>query len=149
VSLLHDCRRLTPELYAIFERGLVGAAMKANAVFFAGGTDAGVIKLIGEVFENASVMAPVVGVAPLPALRQRHLLKDADRRYGYKKPIDYNPACPRADTDNAFQFNDRKTGQPNGKFVNVALNPNQSHFICVDNDVPDDGFPFACELKVT
>ena len=49
--------------------GLVRAAIEANAVFFTGGTDAGVIKLIGEVFERCNVEAPIVApsVSSFPA----------------------------------------------------------------------------------
>ena len=55
--------QLTPEVHTVFQKGLVGAANKASAVFFAGGTNSGVISLIGSVFE-AGVEVPLVGVAP-------------------------------------------------------------------------------------
>ena len=57
--------QLTPDLMTVFQKGLVGAANKASAVFFAGGTNAGGL-LIGAAFEEAGVKAPLVGVAPLP-----------------------------------------------------------------------------------
>lgn len=118
--------KLTAELNTLFERGLVGAATEARAVFFAGGTNAGVIALIGSVLEEAGVQAPLVGVAPLPALRQRHLLSKHNVAIDpYSRPVDYDHEELPAPTDT-------KIAPPS------ALNPNTTHFLCVHDGRPLD-----------
>ena len=136
---------LTNAVYRIFERGLVAAAMEANAVFVAGGYNAGVIKLIGEVFEKEGVMAPLLGIGSLPAVRQRDMLRSKSRiGTKYDTPIDYNPnepATPYAPDD-----------PTSDSWFNMPLDPNTTHFVLVDKELEvRDGkeeFPMGKELQL-
>ena len=53
--------QLTAQLQRVFDRGLVAAASVTKAWIFTGGTDSGVMKLVGEAMHKYGLDVPVVG----------------------------------------------------------------------------------------
>jgi len=69
--------QLTSQLQRVFDRGLASAAAMTNAWIFTGGTDSGVMKLVGEAMHKYGLVdVPVVGVAPWGAIAGRKELSD-------------------------------------------------------------------------
>ena len=67
---------LTAQLQRVFDRGLAAAAAMTNAWIFTGGTDSGVMKLVGEAMHKYGLIdVPVVGVAPWGAISARKSLE--------------------------------------------------------------------------
>ena len=62
---------LTANLQRVFDRGLAMAAAMTNAWIFTGGTDSGVMKLVGEAIHKYGLDVPLVGVAPWGAVLGR------------------------------------------------------------------------------
>lgn len=63
--------QLGPTLQRIFDRGLATAAAMTNAWIFTGGTDSGVMKLVGEAIHKYGLDVPLVGIAPWGAVLGR------------------------------------------------------------------------------
>ncbi len=102
---------LTPELQQTLDRGLISVASSLQAWFFSGGTDTGVMKVMGDLkHRHRSILehVPLIGVTPWGAVNQREPL---ERTHG--KTVAYDVGSPA----------DRQ-GAP--------LNPHHSHFVLVD-----------------
>jgi hypothetical protein len=68
--------QITAQLQRVFDRGLAAAAAMTNAWIFTGGTDSGVMKLVGEAMHKYGLVdVPVVGVAPWGAISARRSLE--------------------------------------------------------------------------
>ena len=68
---------LSPRLYHLFSEGLTSAALSAKAWIVTGGTDSGVMKLVGQaIAARGATGIPVIGVAPWGAVNGRELLTD-------------------------------------------------------------------------
>ena len=99
--------QLTATLQRVFDRGLATAAAMTNAWIFTGGTDSGVMKLVGEAMHKYGLDVPLVGVAPWGAVLGRQQLAGCR---GEK--VDY------------------RAGQPS--MLGARLNPYHTHQILVD-----------------
>ena len=71
--------QLTSTLQRVFDRGLATAAAMTNAWIFTGGTDSGVMKLVGEAIHKYGLDVPLIGVAPwgtslVPHHHHHHML---------------------------------------------------------------------------
>jgi hypothetical protein len=99
---------LPPRLLHAFSQGLAVAALSAKAWIFTGGSDTGVMKLVGETVRRHDIRTPVIGVFPWGALNNRGILEDACGGTAIYK------ASPHT-----------KEGAP--------LNPFHSNFLLVDN----------------
>ena len=61
--------QLTAQLQRVFDRGLAAAAAMTNAWIFTGGTDSGVMKLVGDAMHKGGLVdVPLVGIAPFAAV---------------------------------------------------------------------------------
>ena len=68
--------QLTSQLQRVFDRGLAQAAAMTNAWIFTGGTDSGVMKLVGEAMHKGGLVdVPVVGIAPWMAIHGKSALE--------------------------------------------------------------------------
>ena len=67
---------LTAQLQRVFDRGLAQAAAMTNAWIFTGGTDSGVMRLVGEAMHKGGLVdIPLVGIAPWAAVYGRAALR--------------------------------------------------------------------------
>jgi hypothetical protein len=55
--------KLKPHVLDVFNRGLVRAAQQTNAWIITGGTDTGVMKLVGEAVRDYQAAVPCIGVS--------------------------------------------------------------------------------------
>ena len=78
----HDLDRLRP----LFERGLVPLAERLGLVVVDGGTDAGVMRLIGRARTSAAATFPLVGVPAVGTVRFPGKHWRAQRRWSLKHP---------------------------------------------------------------
>ena len=123
--------QLTSQLQRVFDRGLVAAASVTKAWIFTGGTDSGVMKLVGEAMHKYGLDVPVVGVAPWGAIQGRELLENCKG-----EQIDYQKS------------------KPNSARMEVRLNPHHTHQILVDtakeysNDTPVFGQEQALRARL-
>ena len=62
---------LDRKLQSVFDRGLVSAAASTNAWVITGGTDTGVMKLVGNAFNSAGESLPLIGVASYGCVKGR------------------------------------------------------------------------------
>ena len=62
---------LSPRLQNMFDRGLVSAATAAKAWVITGGTNTGVMKLVGNAMHTHQADAPVIGIGPWGACNRR------------------------------------------------------------------------------
>jgi len=99
---------LTANLQKVFDRGLATAAAMTNAWIFTGGTDSGVMKLVGEAMHKYGLDVPLVGVAPWGAVLGRQSMTGVK---GDK--VDYRAG-------------------DNGGIHGARLNPYHTHQILVD-----------------
>ena len=69
---------LPPALHSKIEDGLVMAAASLNTWIVTGGTNAGVMKLVGDIMHRASLKfpPPVIGIAALSGIRERHDIRN-------------------------------------------------------------------------
>ena len=68
---------LDHELENLFKRGLESSARSTNAWIIDGGTDSGVMKMVGDAFQSSQGMVPLIGVVPWRKLTHRELFFDA------------------------------------------------------------------------
>ena len=104
---------LTPDLFAAFRRGLVSVAMSAKAWIFTAGSDAGVMKLVGNAvaaLAKDDVRLPLIGVFPWGVTNGRQILQSHSGRVAR-----YPDAGLEATRDGA------------------PLNATHTHFILVDD----------------
>ena len=106
--------QLTSQLQRVFDRGLVAAASVTKAWIFTGGTDSGVMKLVGEAMHKYGLDVPVVGVAPWGAILGRSTLDNCK-----------GEMVPYSLTD----VEEKKEVEPG---AGAKLNPYHTHQILVD-----------------
>ena len=71
-----DSILLTSQLRRVFDRGLAAAAAMTNAWIFTGGTDSGVMKLVGEAMHKYGLVdVPIIGIAPWGAIVGRDAMQ--------------------------------------------------------------------------
>lgn len=66
---------LPPQLLRAFSHGLASTALAAKAWIFSGGSDTGVMKLVGDTVRHYDIRTPVIGVFPWGAVNNRDLLE--------------------------------------------------------------------------
>ena len=68
---------LTPESHSKIEEGLVLSATSLNTWIVTGGTDAGVMKLVGDIMNHANLKSPppVIGIAALSGIVERTIIR--------------------------------------------------------------------------
>ena len=117
---------LTSQLQRVFDRGLAAAAAMTNAWIFTGGTDSGVMKLVGEAMHKYGLVdVPLVGVAPWGAISGRYALEGCK---GEEVSVQYRPTG--ADTEG-------------------RLNPYHTHQILVDDRAGSaEGSAWGCEIPL-
>ena len=100
--------KLKPHVHDVFNRGLVRAAQQTNAWIVTGGTDTGVMKLVGEAVRDYQADVPCIGVATWGAVHGREILAANHGRDEF--------------------FIKTKANDTSG----AALEPNHTHFLLVD-----------------
>ena len=65
---------LTPRLQSLFTNGLTHVAGRSNVWIITGGTDSGVMKLVGNAMASVGHKNPIIGIAPYMATNGRDLL---------------------------------------------------------------------------
>ena len=88
-----------------------GGARICQAWIFSGGSDSGVMKLIGDVKSRYNIEAPLIGFVPWDVIHHRQKLEEAGGK-DRKVPVLYKRLPPTVD--------------------NVSLNPHHTHFLLVD-----------------
>ena len=97
---------------AVFERGLRNAASKTGAWIITGGTNSGVMKMVGQMVQKAGDDAPVcLGIAPLGCILHHEEMAAGGKGHIYHYPKE-----------------ETKKGVPR-----AVLDPNHSHFVLVDD----------------
>lgn len=119
--------KLQPRLLKAFKHGLAKAAQATNAWVFTGGTDSGVMQLVGEALSETQCSAKMIGVATWACVWGKERLEGC---YGGTRDVVRE------------RQNDRN---------HANLEPHHTHFILVDNGAsPQRAFreAFAKAIKV-
>ena len=111
---------LTPRLQSLFTNGLTHVAGRSNVWIITGGTDSGVMKLVGNAMASVGHKNPIIGIAPYMATNGRDLLNGC-----HGDTVKYGGVAPAG-----------RQGAP--------LNPNHSHFLLVDAGTQRS--PFGTEI---
>ena len=98
----------------IFQRGLIGAASTTNAWIMTGGTDTGVMKLVGKTVQESNLDVPCIGVVPWGVIADREKLTQKENG-----------------TVHNYVGVTTRSSDPNK--THVALDPNHTHFVFVDS----------------
>ena len=117
--------QLTATLQRVFDRGIATAAAMTNAWIFTGGTDSGVMKLVGEALYKYGLEVPLVGIAPWGAVQGKRALHGAKgETYNYRG------------------------GPPAGH--EAKLNPYHTHQLLVDSwaEYPDGALAWGHEIEM-
>ena len=121
--------KLEPHLELLFKRGLAEAARSTDAWIITGGTDTGVMALVGEAIAVHSATdgerMPCIGIAPYRAVMHKERF--------------HQPGQPGGRIHTRW----KKMGRNSS--VEAGLDPNHTHFLLVDND--KKGSPFGGEIK--
>lgn len=116
---------LTSQLQRVFDRGLAQAAAMTNAWIFTGGTDSGVMKLVGEAMHKGGLVdVPVVGIAPWNAVHGKSALAGCK---GQEVFVD--------------------AGRASRESIEGRLNPYHTHQILVDSGPMAAGWGSEIELR--
>jgi len=99
---------LSRQLQKAFADGLSSAAMSSKAWILTGGTDTGVMKMVGSAMQASSGQVPVIGIGAWGTTNGRKMLQDA-------RGIAVNYSADKANADGA------------------PLNSSHTHFILVDS----------------
>jgi len=113
---------LTSQQLLSFDRGLCSAALSAKAWIFTAGSDAGVMRLVGDAMARHEVGLPLIGIFPWGVTNGRGQLASA-----VNGTTPYRPSPPT------------RQGAP--------LNPNHTHFVLVDSGT-EGGAAFGTEIKL-
>lgn len=139
--------RMQPHVHDVVNQGIVKAAKKTDAWLVTGGTDTGVMKLVGEAVRKADVDVPVIGVTPWLAVYGREQLER-----------DTQPSSPSSVSTEADDMVRREAEAEDGGRVRfyrrtkpddhmgVALQPNHTHFLLVDTPHVQGKSPFGTEI---
>jgi len=101
--------KLKPHVLDVFNRGLVRAAQQTNAWIITGGTDTGVMKLVGEAVRDYQADVPCIGVSTWGVVNGREQL--SGNRGTEEFYLKTKPAGPEG----------------------ASLEPNHTHFLLVDS----------------
>ena len=121
-------------LEQIILRGLASAARSARAWLFDGGTDSGVMSLVGRAFEEEQdeLTPPLIGVAPFGKITHRKSFLDhtppPGELYGSESPVAYIKRIPNSSSS-------------------VALDPLHSHFLLVDDQANENEWAVEIALR--
>eukprot|EP01111_Echinosteliopsis_oligospora_P006058 TRINITY_DN2003_c2_g1_i1.p1 TRINITY_DN2003_c2_g1~~TRINITY_DN2003_c2_g1_i1.p1 ORF type:complete len:532 (+),score=122.44 TRINITY_DN2003_c2_g1_i1:142-1737(+) len=106
------------EVFNIFNKGLSDTANATNAWIVSGGTEAGIMQVVGSAHKNIpNNDIPCIGIVSLPALAGAEQFADNDEVMDYK----------------------RKEG--------TNLDPNHTHFILVNENLAPGAFKFGHEIE--
>lgn len=106
---------MTDKQKLVFRRGLLSAARTTNAWIMTGGTNAGVMEMVGRMLQESSVEVPCIGVTSWGVVADKEeMAKKANGRV-----LDYNG---KTKLGAKFEAAEQR----------VALDPNHSHFVLVD-----------------
>lgn len=128
--------RVQPHVSEVVNEGLCRAAKQTDAWIVTGGTDTGVMKLVGDAVAKSHLDVPVIGIASWGATHGcDQLVCDAGA------PLDVDATGDDVDADVRFYA-------PMGAAdsMGASLNPNHTHFILVDAPTPPNGSPFGLEI---
>uniref|UniRef100_A0A7S3AMF8 TRPM SLOG domain-containing protein n=1 Tax=Haptolina ericina TaxID=156174 RepID=A0A7S3AMF8_9EUKA len=75
---------LTPQLQSTFSSGLASAAMSSRAWVLTGGTNTGVMKMVGKAMQEQAPKVPVIGIGPWGAIAGRDDKGGLAEAYGDK-----------------------------------------------------------------
>ena len=100
--------KLAPSLQSVFSEGLSSAASSSRAWILSGGTNTGVMKLVGAAMQDHPGDVPVIGIGPWGAITGREQLAEC---HGEK--INYESFAASSE--------------------GASLNPGHTHFILVDS----------------
>ena len=118
--------QLTSQLQRVFDRGLAAAAAMTNAWIFTGGTDSGVMKLVGDAMHKGGLVdVPLVGIAPFGALHGRKALAGTK---GQEVHVSGSSSGGSGGGSGAGSAG----GNGARSEVEGRLNPYHTHFILVD-----------------
>jgi hypothetical protein len=109
---------LTPNVRDAFYQGLIFAAVTTQAWIISGGTDTGVMKLVGEAIRASGATTPTVGIVPWGAVAQR---EELEGRCGDDVVYDNSLPPPRN---------------------HANLNSHHTHFLLVDSNVENSSEEF-------
>jgi hypothetical protein len=121
--------KLEPHLELLFKRGLAEAARSTDAWVITGGTDTGVMALVGAAIAAHSATGgermPCIGIAPYRAVMHKEK---------FHKPGEHG---------GKVHARWKKMGRNSG--FEAGLDPHHTHFLLIDND--KKGSPFGGEIK--
>ena len=120
-TIQHPCAHHPSQ--AAFDRGLIGAATAAKAWLITSGSNAGVMRLVGDAVRKHEVSVPLIGIFPWGTTNCRERLDDA-----IGKVAPYGKATPAS-----------RDGAP--------LNRDHTHFILVDSGA-ENGAAWGTEIAL-
>ena len=113
----------------IFQRGLISAASTTNAWIMTGGTDTGVMQMVGKTLQESNLDVPCIGVVPWGIVADREKLARADNG------AVHNYVGATFHSDDPCK-------------TRVALDPNHTHFVFADSgNSGSDAFGDEIELR--
>ena len=123
--------QLQPLQKAIFRRGLREAARQTKGWIITGGTNAGVMKLVGTTVRESDDPLVCVGVATLGSIdRHEDMLRAKPRSvFSYERECAYDEEDERMSNMSGTSSRPQQT--------RTSLDPNHSHFILVDDGTTD------------
>eukprot|EP01043_Picozoa_sp_COSAG02_P017395 COSAG02_NODE_788_length_17190_cov_18.177403_5_plen_1477_part_00 len=111
---------LRPDALSSFHEAMIHAIENTNGWIVSGGTDSGVMKLMGDILAQNEAMHTAVGIVPWVVVNGRtELIDDTDGRKGTP--------------DNPFRYTGIYQEANEGPWEGVALNPNHSHYLLLDD----------------
>lgn len=132
--------RVQPQVVDVVNQGLVRAAKQTAAWIITGGTDTGVMKLVGDAVRKSHVDVPVIGIMPWAAVHGREQLV---REPG--ELVDHATFSAVNGEDDVRFY--RPIGHADS--TGAPLNPNHTHFIFTDTLEPDGdrgSWPWGYEI---
>jgi len=107
---------MTDKQKLVFRRSLLSAAKITNAWIMTGGTNAGVMNMVGRMLQESSVEVPCIGVAAWGIVAEKEKMEKLDngRVHDYGGTTELGKKTPKEQH-------------------RVALDPNHTHFVLVDN----------------
>lgn len=143
---------MQPHVHDVVNQGLVNAAKQTSAWLVTGGTDTGVMKLVGDAVRKLDVDVPVIGVTAWRAIHGREQLEH-DEDAAADDDDDAPPSAAAAGKAAEGGAAHAAEGDVDGQRVcfyrrvcpddwrGAALNANHTHFIMVDAPEPSGAEP--------
>eukprot|EP01043_Picozoa_sp_COSAG02_P007836 COSAG02_NODE_241_length_27638_cov_13.101020_11_plen_1515_part_00 len=111
---------LRPDALSSFQDAMIHAIENTNSWIVSGGTDSGVMKLMGDILAQNKAMHTAIGIAPWVVVNGRtELIDDTETRKGTG--------------DNPFRYTGVYQEASEGPWEGAALNPNHSHYLLLDD----------------